>query len=122
MPLVEATMTVPLGTPWTVLSCVGLVNALYTHLPNYDGSKWGRVLGLRRKPWHERKSGDLILWEQHEGLVIPRHVGVILNASEQFILHSGYSGRAHPAWQREAFVRVFQLQRVVDRATVLHIP
>ena len=69
-------------------------------MPNVDGSKWGRVLSLPTVPWHQRRSGDLILWRHHNGLLIPAHVGILLNADENFIMHSGYTGPPSEDWQR----------------------
>lgn len=106
------------GTPWQEMSCIGLVNALDS-VPSIDGTKWGRVNGLVEVPWRKRRDGDIVLWRKYDTMWVPKHAGVIVNAAEHYVMHSGYTGRPHPGWERDALVCVFQLQRLSDRGTVL---
>jgi hypothetical protein len=107
-----------LGIPWTSVSCVGVINAL-DRLPNVDGTKWGRIAALQAVPWHQRRTGDLVLWREYKGVFVPHHVGLIIGADENFILHSGYTGDPRPDWKRFSTVHVFQMMNVYDRGLVL---
>lgn len=99
-----------LGVPWRLVSCIGLINLL-GHLPCTEGDKWGRVRALRYVPWDQRKDGDLIVWHEvrQDRYVVLGHVGILINAGENYLLHSGTSGRLKGDWRTTASVSLIQL-------------
>ena len=112
-----------IGTPWRQMSCVQLVNNLYSYLPNLDGTKWGRIIHLPET--NLPRGGDIIVWWCPEiwaadpwmkGPVpscpsVPCHVAVLLVPEERMILHSGnhnddYRDNEAGSWKDRASVHV----------------
>lgn len=106
-----------IGTPWRIMSCIGLINARYNHMPNMNGGKWGRILWLPTVQYP--RPGDLILWwtsetwlkdplanDRSPSGIVPCHIEILLSPEERTILHSSaWNGDHSPGWEDRA--RVF---------------
>ncbi len=107
-----------IGVPWKVMSCVGLINARFSHLPNMDGTKWGRVLWLPETQYP--RPGDIIMWwtsetwhkdpyadDRSPSGIVPCHVTILLSPEDKTILHSSvWNGDHTPGWEERASVRL----------------
>ena len=119
-------VTTVIGTPWRKMHCIGLVNALYSCIPNLDGSIWGRVLPLPKT--RSPRPGDLIIWwgselwlrdpwanDRRPSGVIPCHAAILLVPEERLMLHSGISdGDYSRGWEDRAKVEVAEYEPFRD--------
>ncbi len=87
------------------LSCAGLVSLVLGHrLPALADWVWGRVYNRPQIQYYQARPGDLVVWiEFHPEGVVPRHVGIILNPTTNYVLHCGWR-RGNP---QDGTVHVF---------------